>query len=91
MLDQYEARAGIVPSRVVVHKTTMYHAEEEKGFRGATHGRVPTCDLIWFWSTPFRLIRKGTQEPWRGTLCTLKDQFYLFKGGYVLRFIKPAT
>jgi hypothetical protein len=83
VLDQYEARAGILPSRVVVHKTTMYHAEEEKGFRGAMHGRVPACDLIWIRSTPFRLIRKGTQEPWRGTLCTVGADTYLFTSGYV--------
>jgi hypothetical protein len=83
VLDQYEARAGILPSRVVVHKTTMYHAEEEKGFRGAMHGRVPACDLIWIRSTPFRLIRKGTQEPWRGTLCTVGADTYLFTSDYV--------
>jgi len=34
-------------------------------------------------STAFHMVRKGTEEPWRGTLCTLKDQFYLFTGGYV--------
>ena len=34
-------------------------------------------------STAFRMVRKGLEEPWRGTLCTLKDQSYLFTGGYV--------
>src|SRR3546814_15248295 len=34
-------------------------------------------------STAFRLIRKGTQEPWRGTLCTVGDEHYLFTSGYV--------
>jgi hypothetical protein len=34
-------------------------------------------------STAFRLIRKGTQEPWRGTLCTIGDESYLFTSGYV--------
>jgi hypothetical protein len=41
------------------------------------------CDLIWIRSTPFRLIRKGTQEPWRGTLCTIGADTYLFTSGYV--------
>lgn len=34
-------------------------------------------------STAFRLIRKGMQEPWRGTLCTIGDESYLFTSGYV--------
>jgi hypothetical protein len=29
------------------------------------------------------MVRKGIEEPWRGTLCALKDQSYLFTGGYV--------
>ncbi|HEV2594214.1 MAG TPA: hypothetical protein VGU01_03330 [Sphingomicrobium sp.] len=83
VLDQYEAQSGMVPARIVVHKTTMYHAEEERGFRLAAHDRVPACDLIWMRSTPFRLIRKGMQEPWRGTLCTVGSETYLFTSGFV--------
>lgn len=83
VLDQYEGQSGVLPSRVVVHKTTMYHADEEKGFRRAARDRVPTCDLIWIRSTPFRLIRKGMQEPWRGTLCTIGSETYLFTSGFV--------
>jgi hypothetical protein len=83
VLDQYELRAGMLPSRVVVHKTTMYHGEEEKGFREGARDRVPACDLVWMRSTPFRLIRKGTQEPWRGTLCTVGGENYLFTSGFV--------
>ncbi|MES1242757.1 MAG: hypothetical protein ABUT39_14165 [Acidobacteriota bacterium] len=83
VLDQYEARAGILPSRVVIHKTTAYQPEEEQGFRAATQERVPACDLVWMRSTPFRLVRKGTQEPWRGTLCTVGQDTYLFTSGFV--------
>lgn len=83
VLDQYEARAGVLPSRVVVHKTTMYQPEEELGFRAAIQGRVPAFDLVWMRSTPFRLVRKGTQEPWRGTLCTVGEDTYLFTSGFV--------
>lgn len=83
VIDQYEARAGVLPSRVVVHKTTMYQPEEEEGFRFATQGRIPACDLVWMRSTPFRLVRKGTQEPWRGTLCTVGYDTYLFTSGFV--------
>jgi len=82
VLENYEARAGMRPTRVVVHKTSMYQPEEEKGLRAAA-ARIPACDLVWMRSTAFRLIRKGMQEPWRGTLCTCGDESYLFTMGYV--------
>jgi len=83
VLDKYEDLAGMPPTRVVIHKTSHYQPEEEAGFRKAAAVRVPVADLIWLRSTAFRLIRKGTQEPWRGTLCTLGDESYLFTSGYV--------
>jgi hypothetical protein len=83
VLDKYRELAGVAPARVVVHKTSMYHSEEEAGFRGAAEARVPVCDLIWMRSKAFRLIRRGTQEPWRGTLCMVGDETYLFTSGYV--------
>jgi hypothetical protein len=83
VLDKYVGLAGVLPSRVVVHKTSLYQPEEEAGFREAAESRVPVCDLVWMRSTAFRLIRKGTQEPWRGTLCTVGNESYLFTSGYV--------
>lgn len=83
VLREYENRAGVLPSRVTVHKTSHYQPEEEAGFRKTAEARVPVCDLLWMRSTALRLIRKGTQEPWRGTLCTLGDESYLFTSGYV--------
>jgi hypothetical protein len=83
VLDKYESLTGVLPSRVVVHKTSIYQPEEATGFRGAAEARVPVCDLVWMRSTSFRLIRKGTQEPWRGTLCTIGDESYLFTSGYL--------
>jgi hypothetical protein len=83
VLDKYESLTGVVPLRVVVHKTSVYQPEEETGFRRAAEARVPVCDLIWMRSTSFRLIQKGTQEPWRGTLCTIGDESYLYTSGYL--------
>jgi hypothetical protein len=83
VLDKYEDLAGILPARVVVHKTSAYQPEEEAGFRGVAEDRTPVCDLVWMRSTPFRLIRRGTQEPWRGTLCTVGAETYLYTSGYV--------
>lgn len=83
VLKQYLDRAGIMPDRVVIHKTTGYQPEELQGFGKAAKDRVPTVDCIWMRSTAFRMVRKGMEEPWRGTLCRLMDQSYLFTGGFV--------
>jgi len=83
VLFQYLDRAGVMPDRVVIHKTTTYQPEEIAGFKAAAKDRIATIDYVWMRSTAFRMVRKGTEEPWRGTLCTLKDQSYLFTGGYV--------
>ena len=83
VVDRYEALSGMTPARIVVHKTSMYQPEEETGFRSITNSRVPACDLVWIRSTGLRLIRKGMQEPWRGTLCSIGDETFLFTMGYV--------
>jgi hypothetical protein len=83
VIDKYEALAGITPTRIVIHKTSLYQPEEEAGFRKAADARIPACDLVWIRSTALRLVRKGMQEPWRGTLCTIADESYLFTMGYV--------
>ena len=83
ILEQYEARAGTRPDRVVVHKTSLYQPEEIAGFRKEAEGKIPVCDLIWLRSTAFRLVRRGMQEPWRGTLCSVGQETYLFTSGYV--------
>lgn len=83
VMARYESLAGILPARIVVHKTSMYQPEEEKGFRSATQAQISACDLVWMRSTAFRLIRRGMQEPWRGTLCTVGNDSYLFTSGYV--------
>ncbi|WP_299631770.1 hypothetical protein [uncultured Roseobacter sp.] len=83
ILNEYEKRAGVSPDRVVVHKTTHYQPEEETGFRKVADGRIANCDLVWLRNTSFRVVRKGTEEPWRGTLCSLDQHDYLFTSGYV--------
>jgi hypothetical protein len=61
----------------------MYQPEEEEGFRDGTKGIVPNCDLVWLRQTPFRLVRRGTEQPWCGTLCQIENETYLFTSGYV--------
>jgi hypothetical protein len=84
VVENYKWKTGARPSRVVVHKTSQYQEEEAEGFEGALMSEVPACDLIWLAPTGFRLIRKGVQEAWRGTVCTIgDDDHYLFTTGFV--------
>lgn len=83
VVDKYEALSGLTPTRIVVHKTSMYQPEEELGFRSIANTRVAGCDLVWIRPTGLRLVRSGMQEPWRGTLCSLGDETFLFTMGYV--------
>lgn len=84
VIGAYKLRMGFPPSRVVVHKTTRYQPEEERGFRNGLHSDVAGCELVWMSPTGFRLLRRGMREPLRGTLCTIEDRdHYLFTTGYV--------
>jgi len=81
--DAYEAYAGALPTRIVVHKTSRYNHEESSGFRQG-FGGVPYSDLVWLGPTGFRLIKAGQHAVWRGTLCSVGDHdHYLFTTGHV--------
>lgn len=83
VIKAYEDLAGVRPDRVVVHKTSRYQPEEVAGFEvGRT--LVPAIDLIWLAQTGFRLVKKGVDEVWRGTLVNVNDaDHYLFTTGFV--------
>jgi hypothetical protein len=84
VLRNYADRAGGLPSRMVIHKTSQYQPDEQKGFRDTALAHVAACDLAWLNPTGFRLLRRGMREPARGTLCTVADDHsYLFTTGYV--------
>ncbi|HZS48850.1 MAG TPA: hypothetical protein VFC63_27505 [Blastocatellia bacterium] len=84
VLRNYSDRAGGLPSRIVIHKTSRYQPDEQKGFRDTALSSVGACDLAWLNPTGFRLLRRGMKEPARGTLCTIADDnHYLFTTGYV--------
>ncbi|MBI0537711.1 hypothetical protein D9599_19300 [Roseomonas sp. KE2513] len=78
---KYRLSAGVAPDRVVVHKTSGYEPEEVEGFRRGAQRDVAACDLVWLRETSFRLIRRGAEEPVRGTFCTIGDESYLFTVG----------
>lgn len=83
VIESYEMLAGVKPDRVVIHKTSRYQEEEIEGFRSAL-GLVPAMDLIWLAPTGFRLVKKGSEEAWRGTLVDVDGRdHYLFTTGFV--------
>lgn len=83
VLTNYRRRCGSMPSRVVVHKSSIYQPEEVQGFREAASRVVPVCDLVSIRETSLRVIRRGADEPLRGTYCEIGDDVYLFTMGYV--------
>lgn len=83
VIEEYRKVAGVTPDRLVLHKTSRYQPEEIEGFLEGASGLVPSCDLVWIRPTPFRVIRKGHEEPWRGTMCTVGGETFLFTSGYV--------
>lgn len=83
VIDAYVKHAGTAPDRVVIHKTSRYHDEEAEGFNVGLD-KVPAIDLIWLGQTGFRLVKKGSQEVWRGTWVDVDGrENYLFTTGYV--------
>ncbi|HMQ80581.1 MAG TPA: hypothetical protein PKD94_13525, partial [Ignavibacteria bacterium] len=84
VVNDYKMRNGNLPTRIVVHKTSKYEIEEERGILSALEKIVPRCELVWFSPSPFRLLKRGQQPPERGTLCILEDQeHFLFTTGYI--------
>lgn len=83
ILTEYKERAGGVPLRVVMHKSSNFSEAESDGFRAALDD-VPLVELINIVPTSFRLVRFGAYPPNRGTLCTLNESAtYLFTTGYM--------
>jgi hypothetical protein len=82
VLQAYRERAGRDPARLVVHKTTEFTDAERAGIDRAVTA-VPTVQLLTLRSRhDFRLLRRGTYPPHRGTLCRLGSASYLFTVGY---------
>ncbi len=82
VLEAYRDRAGRDPLRLVVHKTSAYTDEEREGIACAL-GSVPAVELLTLRSGDFRLVRRGSYPPHRGTACRLGDARYLFTVGYM--------
>jgi len=84
VLEEYILKSGDLPSKVVIHKTSKYEPEEIAGFKNILVNTVPRHELVWFSPSAFRLLRRGTEPPERGTICTLDGrEHFVFTTGYV--------
>ena len=84
VVAQFRARTGTYPSRIVIHKSSVFQNEEIEGFRSGCASNVSSCEMIWMRPTGFRLIRRGNNEVARGMFANLEDEkLYLFTTGYV--------
>jgi hypothetical protein len=84
VLEQYQLEnEQRLPQRVVIHKTSRFDPEEQKGFQEALR-QVSRIDLVSLCPTSeSRLIRKGQYPPMRGTVFHAGDVSFCYTSGYI--------
>ncbi len=83
ILTEYRDRTGHDPSRMVLHKTSLFDKAERDGVL-STLRHIPVVELVTLQPTEFRLVLRGAYPPRRGTFCQVnEDASYLFTTGYV--------
>jgi hypothetical protein len=81
--DVYQRTKEYPPTRIVVHKTSRYNADEFEGFNLGAKG-IAKLDLVAFGTRGIKFIRWGQQPPVRGTMVRLPDQStLLYTFGYI--------
>jgi hypothetical protein len=83
VLRRYESEMKQRPSRVVVHKSSRFWAEERSGFLDGLAGIHQTDLLAVEPVSDVRLLRAGKYPPLRGTRFSLGDCSYLYSTGYI--------
>lgn len=73
-LARYREVHKTLPARVVIHKSSRFEPNEEKGFEAALDEKgISSHDFLWISGSSTRLYRAGKYPPLRGTLLTLDD------------------
>ena len=69
----------IMPSRLVLHKTSNYSDNELKGFnRAILENKISSADYVTILKSNIRLYRDGNYPPRRGTLLSLTEKHHIF-------------
>lgn len=83
VLEEYIARNGDLPKRIVLHKTSKFWQEEQEGFEAAFKD-VPVIHLIALSPSSVRLVTHASYPPSRGTLLSIdSSRHYLFTSGFL--------
>jgi len=84
-LEKYTNKVNTKPNRVVVHKSSYFSDDEQKGFDEAI-GQIPRDYVAISKNTDFRFLRTGKYPVLRGTLITLsQNEHLLYSTGYTPR------
>lgn len=82
-LEKYALQHGVPPTRVVIHKSSKYWAEELAGFRKAAQG-IYRHDFLAFGDLDTRFMRAGRRPIVRGTVIVLgKGNYLVYTNGYI--------
>jgi hypothetical protein len=82
IISTYKDHTGLLPARIVLHKTSNFNHEEQEGFRDV-FTEIPVVEFVNIMPTSFRLLRIGNYPPKRGTLCQVGNKSYFFTTGYM--------
>jgi hypothetical protein len=84
-LARYREVHKTLPARVVIHKSSRFDPNEERGFEAALEEKgISSHDFLWISGSTTRLYRAGKYPPLRGTLLTLDDhEMVLYTRGSV--------
>lgn len=82
IINTYKDHTGLPPTRIVLHKTSIFNRDEQEGFRDV-FAEIPVVEFVNIMPTSFRLLRVGNYPPKRGTLCQVGKKNYFFTTGFM--------
>jgi hypothetical protein len=84
VIARYNDQTGDDPSRIVIHKSSLFVPPEIEGFRECLNQQVAQIDLISLHPAGLRLLTKGEKEVSRGSLVDIEgERTFFFTSGYV--------
>jgi len=83
VLREYIKRNGVAPKRMVLHKSSRFSEDEQRGFSTAMKD-VPIVRMVTIGPSSVRLVTHSAYPPSRGTLLTIEGKrHYLFTSGFL--------
>lgn len=84
-LHEYDVALDTRPGRLVLHKSSKFHAEELSGFKQAIkETQVRASDFVTILDSRMRALRDGAYPPYRGTRIEIeRDKHLLYTRGSV--------